>query len=183
MLTRQEFVRCCAMTVCTTLIPASEIAAADTESDADTLRWRLDAARVRYAKLIALLSREVDSVTYKQLLRSLGRECALQHRASTFEKYKGNIKGFLEAIQSPSGWVEKAEYDEEQGIIRITDRNPKCSCPLVEKGVTSADQCDCTLGWQEETYSRILGRRVKAELEESVLRGGSRCVYRIQVVD
>jgi hypothetical protein len=38
------------------------------------------------------------------------------------------------------------------------------------------------LGWQKQTYSAILGKPVEAELEQSLLRGGSRCVYRIQVV-
>jgi len=38
------------------------------------------------------------------------------------------------------------------------------------------------LGWQVEAYSTILERPVTAELEESILRGGKRCVYRITVI-
>jgi predicted hydrocarbon binding protein len=37
------------------------------------------------------------------------------------------------------------------------------------------------LGWQKQTYSAILGKPVEAELEESILRGSGRCVFRIQV--
>jgi hypothetical protein len=48
-------------------------------------------------------------------------------------------------------------------------------------GMTPGSFCDCTLGWQEEAYSEILGRPVKAELEESILRGGKRCVYRMTI--
>jgi hypothetical protein len=33
-----------------------------------------------------------------------------------------------------------------------------------------------------EAYSTILGRPVTAELEESVLRGGKKCIYRIKVI-
>jgi hypothetical protein len=47
--------------------------------------------------------------------------------------------------------------------------------------MTPGSFCDCTLGWQEEAYSEILGRPVKAELEESILRGGKRCVYRMTI--
>jgi hypothetical protein len=38
------------------------------------------------------------------------------------------------------------------------------------------------LGRQVEAYSTILGRPVTAELEESVLRGGKKCIYRIKVI-
>jgi hypothetical protein len=53
----------------------------------------------------------------------------------------------------------------------------------VKPGVTPPDFCNCTLGWQKEAYSAILGRPVEAELEESILRGGSRCVFRIRIAE
>ena len=180
MVTRQDFMKCCALGVCSAFLPEPAIASAT--DDAGDLQWKLDASRVRYAKFIQIVKSGTDDVGYKRLLQSLGRECAMQHRSRTFDKYKGNIKGFLAAIQGPSGWVAEAQYDEAKGTIRIVDRASTCTCPLVEQGVTPADQCDCTLGWQEETYSRILERPVKAELEESILRGGKRCVFRIRAV-
>ena len=61
---------------------------------------------------------------------------------------------------------------QEQGTIRIVDKGPGCSRPMVKEGVTPPSFCDCTLGWQEAAYSTILGRPVRAELEESILRGG-----------
>ncbi len=90
--------------------------------------------------------------------------------------------GFLTAIQLPSGWVEKTEYNEATGTIRIFDRSKTCTCTLVDEKFTPSDQCECILGWQKETYSRILGKPVDAVLEESILRGSTRCVFRIQVV-
>ena len=69
--------------------------------------------------------------------------------------------------------------DERAGLIRVVDKGHTCSCPLVKQGLTPPEFCDCTLGWQEEAYSKMLGRPVKAELEESILRGGRRCVFRI----
>jgi hypothetical protein len=53
---------------------------------------------------------------------------------------------------------------------------------MVEVGTTPPSFCDCTLGWQEKTYSEILGRPVKAELEQSILRGGKKCIYRIAII-
>jgi hypothetical protein len=54
---------------------------------------------------------------------------------------------------------------------------------MVKEGVTPPSFCDCTLGWQEAAYSTILGRPVRAELEESILRGGKKCIYRIRVIE
>jgi predicted ArsR family transcriptional regulator len=178
-ITRQDFVKCCAMGVCSALVPVTASASAD-DGDSAELKWQLDAARLRYAKFLDVLNQEVDPATKKKILRSLGRQCAQQYRSATFDKYKGDIKGFLKAVQP--GWFAKAEYDEKAGLIRIVDRATKCACPLVQQGVTSGDQCQCTLGWQEETYSRILGRPVEAELEESILRGGRRCVYVVRIL-
>lgn len=151
-------------------------------SEVDALKAQREAIRIRYAKLLGILDEEVDRPTRKRVFERLGRACAEQFRAITYDKYKNDIRGFLAAIQQPSGWVEKAEYNEKTGTIRIIDRSRTCTCPLVEKGLTPSDQCDCTLGWQKETDSAILGKPVEAELEESLLRGGTRCVFRIQVV-
>jgi predicted hydrocarbon binding protein len=40
---------------------------------------------------------------------------------------------------------------------------------------------NCILGWQKAAFSTVLGKPVTVEIEESVLRGGSRCSFRIGV--
>jgi hypothetical protein len=96
------------------------------------------------------------------------------------DKYRGNLDGFLDEARKQ--WVEKAEYDGAAGTIRIVDKSKSCTCPLVKAGETPADFCECTLGLQEAAYSAILGKPVRASLEESILRGGNRCVFLIQVI-
>jgi len=44
-----------------------------------------------------------------------------------------------------------------------------------------AGDCNCTLGWQQEAFSTVIGKPVTAEIEETVLRGGERCSFRITV--
>lgn len=179
---RRTFVGCCAMGLCSAaLVPLPAAAADSSAARCAWLQSQLDSARLRYAKFIELLGHEVDAPTRRGLMRALGRECALQYRSQTFDRYQGDVRGFLEAAQAPGGWVEKAEYNEGAGTIRIVDRQKKCSCPLVIEGATPSDQCECTLGWQTETYSRMLGKPVEAELLESVLRGGNRCGFRIRI--
>jgi len=185
-MTRSEFMKCCALGTCSCsliAISATGTAAAESEnSEVGALKAQREAIRIRYAKLLGILDEEVDAPTRKRIFERLGRVCADQFRAITYDKYKGDIRGFLAAIQTPSGWVEKTEYNEKTGTIRIFDRSKTCTCPLVEEGLTPSDQCECTLGWQKQTYAAILGKQVEAELEESILRGSTRCVFRIQVV-
>ncbi len=185
-MTRSEFLKSCTLGACScslVALSATETAMAESgNSEVDTLKAQRDAIRIRYAKLLGILDEEIDQPTRKRIFERLGRVCADQFRAITYDKYKNDIRGFLAAIQAPGGWVEKVEYNEKAGTIRIFDRFKSCTCPLVEKGLTPSDQCECTLGWQKQTYSAILGKPVEAELEESILRGSTRCVFRIQVV-
>ena len=51
----------------------------------------------------------------------------------------------------------------------------------MKAGRTPGEFCDCTLGWQEEAFSTVLGKPVAVVVEESVLRGSSRCSFRIAV--
>jgi hypothetical protein len=182
---RQEFLKGCLAGACSCAawgVMASEPSASQSASpDADRSKSQLDAARIRYAKLVEILGQELDEATQKRVLRALGRGCAQQFKAQTFEKYRGDIAGFLAYAQGPTGWMTKAEYDEKAGTITITDRSTRCTCPLVEKGLTPGLQCECTLGWQEATYGAILGRPVSASLSESILRGSTRCVFRVEV--
>ncbi len=179
---RTEFIKCTVgMCSCAALafLPPESAQAKSGNSETDALKWKLEAIHARFAKLISILNQNLDEPTKKRVFESLGRECAKQYSSLT-DKYKGDIKGFLSYIQSQ--WVEKAEHDEMAGSIRITDKSRTCTCPFVQQGLTPGDFCSCTLGWQKETYSKILGKPVEAELEESLLRGGNRCVYRIRVV-
>jgi len=183
-ITRSEFVKCCAAGMCSCVAFAAMPEAAEAQSanpEFDRIKWQLEAARVRYAKLLEILEQNVDEPALRRMMDQLGRECARQFRARTFDKYKGDIHGFLEAIQRPDGWVEKVEYDEAAGVLRVFDRSPTCTCPLVKEGLTSTEQCYCTLGWQKETYSAILGRPVDASVEKSILRGDKGCIFRITV--
>jgi len=140
----------------------------------------IEGGRLRFSRLIEVIEAKLPEQERKQVLHSLGAKCADTYRASLIDRYKGNPKGFLE--EGRRSWMAEADYDEAKGLIRIVDKSPHCSCPMVKEGSTPPSFCDCTLGWQEEAYSTILGRPVKAELEESILRGGKKCVYRIRVI-
>ena len=190
MINRKDFMKNCAAAVCATgvccAMKAPEARAADDvlqgcdPKELTAVQDKADAARLRFSKLIEIIEAKLPEGERKQILHALGGKCADTYRAALIDRYKGNIKGFLE--EGRRNWMAEADYDETKGTIRIVDKGPSCSCPMVKVGTTPGSFCDCTLGWQEEAYSEILGRPVKAELEESILRGGKRCVYRIRIV-
>jgi hypothetical protein len=189
MMNRKEFVRDCVAAIGAAGFccagKAHEAMAAETASqtcdpkELDAVSQRAEAARLRFSKLVEILEARLPEQERKQVLHVLGGKCADTYRADLIDRYKGDIRGFLE--EGRRHWMAEADYDEAKGTIRVVDKGPSCSCPMVKVGMTPGSLCDCTLGWQEETYSEILGRPVKAELEESILRGGKRCVYRMTI--
>ena len=175
-LTRNEFMKCCATGLCSCLaLPAL---AQTADSEAEPPSEQVEAIRIRYAKLVGILDRELDERQKTEVFEGLGRECAFQFRQTTIDRYKGDLDGFLKSIQGPGGWMAKVESGT--GFIRVIDRSSRCTCPMVDAALTPPLQCTCTLGWQRATYSAIVGRPVEAEIEESILRGGRRCVFRIK---
>ena len=190
MINRKDFVKNCVAAVCATGL-CSEVSTTEARASDDpphscdpkefaNVRDRADAARLRFSKLVEILETRLPENERKQTLHALGAKCADTYKAALIDRYKGNIKGFLE--EGRRLWMAEADYDEAKGTIRIVDKGLSCSCPMVKVGVTPPSFCDCTLGLQVEAYSTILGRPVTAELEESILRGGKKCVYRIRVI-
>jgi predicted ArsR family transcriptional regulator len=185
-MTRNEFMKGCAVACAAGLGcsgSARQARAAEEVGCSEELtqiKNRSDAAQLRFARLIETLENNVPAEERKHLLHALGTKCSDTYRPALIDRYIGNLKGFLE--QGLRKWMAEARYDEAAGTIRVVDKGPSCSCPMVKVGETPGSFCACTLGWQEATYARIVGRPVKAELEESILRGGKRCVFRMQIL-
>ena len=147
-------------------------------ADVKQLKEQLDAAHERFAKLVSIMGEDLGGAARDKILARLGHECAQDYKA-LFQKYRGDLPGFLAKIKT--SWVEKAEYDEKSGVLRVVGKPSPCVCPLVKAGRTPADFCNCTLGWQQAAFSAVTGKPVTAEIEETVLRGGKRCSFRINV--
>lgn len=190
MINRKEFMKGCTVALCASSICRAAHAAQSGSSDQpvgscdkdqfNAVQGKLDSGQLRFAKFVESMDKKFDEPQRKELFNGFGRQCAATYRAELLDRFKGNIRGFLEA--GLKGWMAEATYDEAAGTIRIVDKSKHCTCPLVKEGTTPPSFCDCTVGWQEEAYSTILGRPVHAELEESILRGGKRCVFRMTVV-
>jgi len=152
------------------------VAPAAAPVDPELLKQQLEGARERFARLLAVMGTQLDDATRGKVLQGLGRECS-QDYGAFFNKYRGNLQGFLDKIKT--AWVERTEYDEKTGILRVIGKPAPCACPLVKAGRTPAEFCDCSRGWTQAAFATVLDKPVSVEIEESVLRGGSRCSFRI----
>lgn len=133
--------------------------------------------QVRMPKLVNILDKEIGTDKTKKILTKLGNECANIY-APVFSKYKNNLEGLLKMMEQ--AWKMKIKHDKEKKIVTIIGtKTGKCVCPFVKETLMSKDFCNCSLGWQENTFASIIGKPVKGKVLESVLRGSKRCSFAI----
>ena len=186
---RNEFLKACASGVCGCgllgLLAPVAARAEEKQSPATALpaeceqtKQQLDGARERFAILVTAMGEQLDDATRQKLLQQMGRECA-KPWTPFFEKHRGDLQGFL--VKAKTAWLERADFDEKTGVLRVAGKPGPCSCPLTKVGRTPADFCRCSTGWNEAAFSTVVGKPVRIELEESVLRGDPRCSFRITI--
>jgi hypothetical protein len=178
---RKTFIRSCACGLCAGaagLVPAASLSSGDAKKPED---WRIRFVQRRYPKLLEILSRRMGDNTLKDVLRELGTCCSSFDDGST-KKYRGDLDGFVRYIQGGvSG--DKVTYDRQKGVLTmISPERTACFCPF--HGANAPElACSCSLGWQQHTWETFFQKKVTVNLKESVLRGGKRCVFEIQVSD
>ena len=147
-----------------------------TQQEDNLLKQQLNFVRKRFAYLISIMSEDMDKNTLDKILHKLGHDCAQAYNP-LFQEFHDNLDGFLDRIKTC--WVEKIEYDEDTDSLLVIGKVRPCVCPLVKENTTPGDFCACTVGWNQYAFSTVLGKPVTVELEESILRGGTRCTHRI----
>ena len=176
---RKNFLKsACGLGICSCvgvgLLSGSKVlASGNNETD-----WKEKFVKYRYAKLIGILDLNLDKETKNKIIESLGKECSKEGFANN---YINNIDGFFNEIHNR--WGENATFDKAKGIIRVETPERDCVCPLIDSKVISKSVCQCSVGWQAQTYSTILGKKVKAKCVESVIRGSKRCDFEITILD
>jgi len=179
---RKEFLRTCAggLCACTTACLAAPAEAAEAAKPED---WRLPFVKKRYAKLLEILSDEMNDEQLNDTLFKLGHHCSSLGN-KTLEKYRGDVEGYAAFIRKTTS-ADIITYDRGKGVITMTtDVRPDCFCPF--NGVafkTPGVVCNCSLGWQTNTWETLLQKKVQVELKEAVLRGGQHCTFEIRILD
>jgi len=170
------FQKACGLGMCSCVLPSlfhgNELLA----KESNTTSWKEGFVQHRFSKLIDILDETLDEETKNEILEDLGRECS---KRSQVEQYKDNLQGFFEHLKNSLG--ETATFDKERGVIRVETAERECFCPMFDSKNVSESICQCSVGWQTQTYETILGQTVEAKCVESVIRGSTRCVFEIRL--
>jgi hypothetical protein len=179
---RTDFLKNCSRGLCACVvahgISSASSLAADAAVPAD---WRMAFVRRRYAKLIGILSEKMDGRTLDAVLHELGAYCSSTD--PRLAQYRGNLEGYCSHLkQTASG--DEVVVDRQRRTITVTSPvRSDCFCPWISgEAHTPSVVCNCSLGWHQATWETVTGGPVQVELKESVLRGGKRCVFEVQML-
>jgi predicted ArsR family transcriptional regulator len=129
---------------------------------------------------------QLDNNKGIDILNSCGKACFeksdLYQSVAEFRKNcpaeKGTDQIFHEFMESyySSGNITKTGNT-------ITLIFEECSCPMVETGVSNPFLCNCTTGYSKELFEILFDRKVRVDLEQSILQGDSICREIITIIE
>ena len=152
----------------------SKAAAADSKED-----WRIGFSKTRYTDLMEILQSKLSGDEFEAVIQALGRKCS--GHTEFIKTYRGNLDGYLKELKRR--WNEDSTVDREKGIITVSSQErTECVCPLIDTAAVSDKVCNCSLGWQKQTFETVLGKPVDVKIQESIIRGGKRCTFEIKIV-
>ncbi len=156
--------------------PAAKPAAGPPAAPAPEDR-RLAFARYQMAKLLGFMAADASAGTCAGILEKTGRECAkIGQLGATF---KGDPERYFATAKK--AWGTEFAWDKEKGVVTVAVAEGDCGCPLVDKKRTPAVWCNCSVGYQKESFEAIFGRPVQVSLKESKLGGAKRCVFEVRL--
>lgn len=155
-------------------------AVAETEKkDSKPQDWRLSFTKKRYTMLMKLLHEQLGPEGFSDMIQKMGRRCSAS--IQTISDCKNDLDEYIKQVKEK--WHEDITYDKEKGIIKVVGpERTECFCPLIDTKKTPAYVCDCSVGWQKQTFETVLGKKVDVVIDESVLRGGKRCAMTVTIL-
>ncbi len=179
--TRRAFVRsACLMGFC-----ACAAASTDTASDSGRTTNPEKPPAGMPRKWIAALLPLMATIDPDEARRILKR-CSSSHYEDlemdvTLHPFRGDVPAFIDFLRTEWNWV--VDFDPATGVALVNENKSECVCPLISRdhGADLGTLCACSEGFAERMFSAVAGRPVHAEVTESILRGGERCRYRIEL--
>jgi len=127
------------------------------------------------AKMVAYMAADTTAPACARVLENTGRECAKLGGLSA--RHKGDPEGYFATARK--NWGTEFSWDRETRIITVTVAEGECSCPLADGKRTPPFFCNCSAGYQKESFETVVGRPVQAALEASKLSGSPWCVFEV----
>ena len=87
-----------------------------------------------------------------EILEKTGRECA--KLGGLAARFKGDPDGYFAAARK--AWGTDFQWNKEKGIVTVAVAEGECSCPLVDSKRTPAFWCNCSVGYQKESFEHRL---------------------------
>jgi len=175
---RKEFLRdVCGLGVCGCAIGLLDTAAPAQADEPAAEDRRLLFARYQVAKLVGFMAADVPAEACTAVLEKTGRECARIGQLG--QQFKGNPEGYFAAAKE--NWGTDFTWDKVKGTVTVAVAEGPCGCPLVSTKRTPAVWCNCSVGYQKESFEAVFGRPVQARLKESKVGGAKRCVFEVSV--
>ena len=138
------------------------------------------------------LDRAVDKKTRNQIMEECGSACAEANRKTITQviakrKKYGSLEEFLEAEKAkllPGMRLEREGKALFQYYIPRSFRYPmRCFCSLLRglppEETVPATYCQCSKGFVQRMWARVLGRPVKVEVLETAVTGAKECKFKV----
>ncbi len=175
---RKEFLKnACGLGVCGCVLGVLDLPEALAAAPAPVQDQRLAFARYQVAKMVGFMAADPAAPACARIIENTGRECAKLGGLSA--RFKGDPEGYF--ATAGKNWGTEFSWDKEKSVITVTVAEGECSCPLVDSKRTLPFFCNCSVGYQKESFETIFGRPVRASLKESKLGGSKRCVFEVMV--
>ncbi len=144
-------------------------------------------------RFFGVLDATLDEPTRRKVMMANGKACLLAWQKETKQQPRTQpvtLENFAKRVKEKGS----REYQIEGNVIYFqylaaaeTGRpSPEhhCLCPMVETNPPglSSTFCLCSLGYVKEMHEQLFRKPVEVELVSSVLRGDSRCKFKITVV-
>lgn len=120
---------------------------------------------------------QLDETSREKMLQECGRACAQSYTVPIFRQARESSPNLDAFLQNLSDRLPGAHYERVGAhAVRVTYDN--CGCDLVRLGlVRSPALCACSVANLRENLEQSLGVAVAVEIESSILRGGTECVF------
>lgn len=175
---RKEFLKsACGLGVCGCAVGLLGAPVPSNAAEAAAEDQRLAFVRYQLAKLLGFLATDAPADACAGILEKTGRECAKLGQLGV--KFQGDPDGYLAAIKKL--WGTDSSWDKQTGVVTVSVAEGDCGCPLVDQRRTPAVWCNCSVGYQKESFEAVFGKPVKAHLKESKLGGAKRCVFEVSL--
>ena len=138
-----------------------------------------------------VLDQTLDSEERKKLMMANGRTCLRDWIRESKKEIKQVdfstwAEGVIKAAKPDGPQIEgNVILYQFSGSAETGQPSPEgiCLCPMVESKPAgmSPTYCLCSLGYVQEQFALLFGRKAEVELLDSVLMGGKRCKFKITV--